>query len=110
MITTLFFLQLIGFQLWYLSSKQVKPSQSSPVYIAGILKNKSPFRILGAVLILLAIALFVAKWGWMTGICAGLIGLMGTGCLMVILHPFHYLQEKDVIMLYIVFVLLEFFI
>lgn len=109
MITTLFFLQLIGFHLWYITSKQVKLAQA-PRYLTGILKNKPKFRAMGLFLMLLATLLFVGKWGLMTGLCASLVGLMGLGCLVVLVQPFQYIQEKGLIAIYLIFLSLELFV
>lgn len=106
MITTLFFMQLIGFQLWHITSKQVKQT-NPPAYLQGILNNKQRYRIAGAVLFLIATVLFIVKWGWMSGICASIIGLMGVGCLIVALHPFRYIGEKEVFLFYGLFLILE---
>lgn len=109
MITTLFFMQLIGFQLWHSTSKQVKLS-SPPAYLQSILDNSQRYRIIGAVLFLLSTVLFVAKWGLMSGICASIVAVMGLGSLVVALQPFHYISEKAVFLFYVFFLILELFI
>ncbi len=109
MITTLFMLLLIAFQLWHVTSKQVKHNHP-PQYLQKIIANPRPSRIAGAVLFILATAVFVVKMGWMTGISASIVGLMGVGSLVVSLHPFHYLRTSAVIALYAFFLILEFLI
>ncbi len=109
MITTLFFMQLIGFQLWHITSKQVKHA-NKPRYLVYILNHTQRFRNIGVALFLLAMVLFVMKWGFMTGICTGIVGLMGLGCLVVLIHPFRFINEKSIIFLYVFFVFLERFI
>lgn len=109
MITTLFFIQLIAFQIWYVTSKQIKHNAPSK-YLLGVLRNRQAWRVGGVVLMLFATVLFGIRLGWMSGICASIAGLMGIGCLVVLLSPFRYMNEKAVIMLYALFVVLEFFI
>lgn len=110
MITTLFFMQLVGFQLWHITSKQVKHTADPPAYLRSILNNPQRYRNIGTALFLLSTALFVVIWGWMTGICASIIGLMGVGCLVVALHPFRYISERSAFLLYAFFLILELFI
>ncbi len=109
MITTLFLLQLIGFQLWYITSKQVKHT-SQPAYLVVILSHPQSFRYLGSALLVLATGLFIVKWGPMTGICASIVGLMGVGCLIVLLSPLHYISGKIVVAIYALCTALELFI
>jgi hypothetical protein len=109
MITTFYFIQLIAFQLLYATSEQEKQA-NPPSYLRSILRNKQAYRIVGGVLMLLVTIAFIVQWGWMTGICASLIGLMGIGCLVVLLNPFRYVNEKGVVALYAFFVMLEFLV
>ncbi|WP_276346073.1 hypothetical protein [Daejeonella sp. JGW-45] len=109
MITTLFFMQLIGFQLWHITSKQVK-STDPALFLRSILGNPQRSRTIGSLLILLSTLLFVVKWGWMSGTCAGIAGLMGVGSLVVTLHPFRYISQKTVLLFYGLFLILELFI
>ena len=109
MISTLYFIILIAFELWYLTSKQVKHVGLSE-YQLQVLKYPQKSRIVGATLFLIATALFVSNFGWMSGISASIVGLMGVGCLIVMFAPFKYLSLKLVILLYIFFVILEIFI
>lgn len=109
MITTLFFIQLIAFQIWYITSRQVKHTAPSG-YVMSMLQHKHAYRTGSIALILLTTALFVIRFGWMSGICASIVGLMGVGNLVVLLNPFRYVNEKIVIMLYVFFLVLEFLI
>jgi len=109
MITTLYFIILIGFQLWYLTSKQVKYAYTA-AYVLNIKKNPNGYRIAGGILLLIAAAIFVMRMGWMSGLSAWLVGLMGIGGLVVMLAPFQYLRPITVIILYIFFLILELFI
>ncbi len=109
MITTLFFIQLISFQIFYLTSDQVKHSNPSR-YLAHILSHKRTYRMVSLGLMIVTMAGFVACLGWMSGICAGIVGLMGVGNLIVILNPFRYVSEKGVVALYALFLVLEFLI
>lgn len=105
MISTFFFLLLIAFQLWYLTSPQVK---LQPVgYQVYVTKNPQNSRIAGGALLAIAAILFVLKFGLMTGLCAWLVGLMGVGGLIVALAPFRYLNIYSTLILYIVFLGLE---
>jgi hypothetical protein len=109
MISTLYFLLLIAFQLWYLTSKQVKYAYTTP-YMLNIKKEPERYRIIGILLLLITAALFVMKMGWMSGLCAWLVGLMGIGSLVIMLSPFRYLRPGEVIVLYIICLSLEIFI
>ena len=109
MITTLFFMQLIGFYLWYVTSKQVRHI-NSPVYLSNFLNYPKGYRMTGLALLVLSTILFVVKWGWMSGVCAGIVGLMGVGSLVVLLSPLRYISEKGTFMFYLFFIILEFFI
>jgi hypothetical protein len=109
MITTLYFIQLLAFQLWRLSSSQVTHA-ALPGYLVSLLPHKSRYRIAGSGLFVLSLAAFVMRLGWMSGFCAGMAGLMGVGSLVVILHPFRYINEKGLALFYLVFLALEFLI
>ena len=105
MLTTLFFLLLLAFQLWYLASPQVKTHPAGyPMYVT---RNPQNARLLGGILAVVAAVLFVVKLGIMTGLCAWLVGLMGVGCLVVALAPFRYLPVPAVLILYAVLLTLE---
>lgn len=105
MLSTLFFLLLLAFQLWYWSSGQVR---IQPVGYQVYVKNHPrPARLAGAALAGLAAGLFVWHLGWMTGLSAWLVGLMGLGNLVVALAPFRYLSVPGTVLLYLVCVTLE---
>jgi hypothetical protein len=105
MLSTLFFLLLLAFQLWYLSSRQLKTQpEGYQVYVA---RNPRPARLAGWALAGLAAALFVGQLGWMTGLCVWLVGLMGVGNLVVTLAPFRYLRWPATVAIYLVFLTLE---
>jgi len=105
MISTLFFLLLLAFQLWYLASPQMK---MQPVgYQVYVTKNPQNARIASGALLVLTALLFGLKLGWMTGLSTWLVGLMGVGCLVVALGPFRYLNVAAVVGLYIVALGLE---
>ncbi|MBT2559426.1 hypothetical protein J7E24_16685 [Hymenobacter sp. ISL-91] len=105
MFTTYFFLLLLGFQLWYWASPQVKMPPAG--YQEFILKNPQYSRMAGSALVVLASLLFVLKLGLMTGLCAWLVGLMGVGSLVVALAPFRYLRLPTVLALYVGFLIME---
>lgn len=109
MITTLCLLQLIAFEFWYVTSPQFKGGHRRE-YLPYILRNKSAFRIIGLALLLVTTVMFVVTWGWMSGICAALVSLMTIGSLVVIFHPFRYLNETKVGMLFALLLVLEFII
>jgi len=105
MLTTLFFLLLLAFQLWYLASPQVKTQPAGlAVYVT---RNPQHARLLGGVLAVGAAVLFVFKLGMMTGLCSWLVGLMGVGCLVVALAPFRYLSPLVVAVVYGLLLTLE---
>ncbi len=109
MITTLFLIQLIAVQIWYATSNQVKHGPSTFLY-AILLGNKQVVRWTGIVLLVTTTALFVARFGWMTGICVSFVGIMGVASLVVLLNPLRYVRSITVIILYVLFVALEFLI
>lgn len=106
MVTTLFFVQFIGFWLCYATSKQVKHQGSGAIFSA-VAKNQQRYRYLGVILLLIASSLFVWQWGIMTGLCASIIGFMGVASLIVLLSPFNYFTSKTLILLYVLFFTLE---
>src|SRR5690348_13473282 len=106
MITTLCLLQLIAFEIWYVSSPQFK-SGNRRAYLNHILRNKHVFRILGIALLLVTTIIFIVIWGWMAGICAAIVSLMTIGSLVVIFQPFRYLNEKTGAMLFALLLVLE---
>ncbi|TGE21017.1 hypothetical protein [Hymenobacter metallicola] len=104
MFSTLFLLLLLAFQLWYLASPQVKlPLAGYPAYVA---RRPRTARLIGAALLAVAALLFGRQLGWMTGLSAWLVGLMGVGSLVVTLTPFRYLTGYS-LLLYAVFLGLE---
>lgn len=105
MISTFFFLLFLAFQLWYLTSPQVKLQPAG--YQVYVTKNPRNSRIAGGALLVLAAVLFVLKFGLMTGLSAWLVGLMGVGGLIVALAPFRYLSAASIVALYVVFLILE---
>lgn len=109
MISTLYLIILIGFQLWYFTSKQVKFAYTQ-AYVLNIKNNPERYRIIGGVLQVIAATIFVMKMGWMSGLSAWLVGLMGIGSLVVMLDPFKYLRPTTVFLLYLLFLILELFI
>jgi hypothetical protein len=109
MISTLYFIQLIAFYLWQLTSKSAKRSLASAL-TANVLQNKKIARILGGVLLLITAIGFVLTLGLLSGLCSFMIGLMAVGCLSVALEPFNYLRLPGVAILYICSVALEIFI
>lgn len=100
MISTLFLLLLAAFTLWYLASGQAK---TQPVgYQVYVTQHPREARMAGGVLLALAAVAFVLKLGWMTGLSAWLVGLMGVGGLVVALAPFRYLNVYATLLLYLV--------
>lgn len=109
MITTLFFIQLIAFRLWQLTSRQIKPAATTPFFLYQG-KNSKKYRLAGSLLLLATILVFVMKLGWLSGLSAALIGLMGISSLVITLHPFGYLHRYLLFFLYLFFLILELFI
>lgn len=109
MISTLYLVLLIAFQLWYLTSRQVKHTNLKG-YELLMIKEAQKSRMMGGILFFMVTVAFVFQFGWMSGICASIVGLMGVGCLVVMLAPFKYLNIKLLIVFYIFSVTLEIFI
>ncbi|MBL4677139.1 MAG: hypothetical protein JKY70_13170 [Mucilaginibacter sp.] len=106
MISTLYFLQLIAFLLWQLSSKQTKLSHSRGI-LKKVTANPKPARLTGGLLCTITLVLFIIKLGLFSGVCAAIVGLMGVGCLSLVLQPFNYLRWSSVMALYAIFLILE---
>ncbi|WP_400193273.1 hypothetical protein [Hymenobacter sp. B81] len=104
MISTVFLLQLLAFQLWYRTSPQVKQPVGYPAYAV---KNPLGVRAVGVLLAAATAALLAAHWGWMTGLCAWLVGLMGVGSLVVALAPLRLLNAYAVALLFTLALALE---
>ena len=109
MITTVFLLQLISFELLYLSSKQNR-QQKLPVYLAGILLNAKGNSIASGALLFISAALFISQLGWASGLSSAVFGAMAAGSLIVVLQPFNYLRIPAVALIYVFALLLEIFI
>ncbi|MES2063659.1 MAG: hypothetical protein V4456_17150 [Bacteroidota bacterium] len=109
MITTLFFLLLIAFELCYVTSKQIKINKPA-TYLRKIITNPKSARIIAALIFIVAIVLFIIQLGWVSGSIACFVCLMGAGNLVVTLHPFRYLQGLAIMGLFFFFLILEFII
>lgn len=106
MFTTLFLLLLVAFRLWYVTSKQYRPN-NPPQYLRSLMARPVLARVAGAVLVALVTVAFVVKLGWVTGILAGFVALMGAGSLVVALSPFRYITAAAASGLYAFFLILE---
>lgn len=105
MLSTFFLLLLLAFQLWYLTSPQVK---MQPVgYEALVVKHPQQARLVGGALLVVAAVLFVLRFGLITGLSAWLVGLMGVGGLVVALAPFRLLSVAVIAGVYVVSLGLE---
>ena len=106
MITTFCFIQLIAFQLAYVAAHH---AGTSIFPLGGMLpvENKQRLRVMAALLMTVSIALFIMKLGWMSGICASLVGVMGIGCLVVLLSPLKYISRPALLLGYFAFFILE---
>jgi len=109
MITTIFLLLLITFEIWYLTSKQFKQA-NPPAYVAKIISHTKRFRIGASLLFMVATALLIIKLGWASGLAAVITGLMAAGSLVVVVQPFRYVRIATLVMLYLSILLLEIFI
>ncbi|WP_025146460.1 hypothetical protein [Pedobacter jeongneungensis] len=109
MITTTFLLLLISFELWYLTSKQFK-EHKLPDYLVKIIANAKLYRIVAAILFIVACYLFIFFLGVTSGLTAIVFATMAAGSLVVVIQPFQYLRITTVAMLYFTILLLEFFI
>nr|WP_067058956.1 hypothetical protein [Mucilaginibacter sp. L294] len=109
MITTLFFLLLIAFELCYVTSKQTKINKPAK-YLRKIIANPKSARIVAALIFVLSTVLFIIQLGWVSGLIACLVCLMGAGNLVVTLHPFRYLRGPAIMGLFFFFLILEFII
>jgi hypothetical protein len=111
MISTLYLMQFIAFYCLQATSKYTRQEHffTMPI-LAKAFSNKALIRGLAIALLLSASIGFVVKMGLMSGICGFILGLMGVGCLCVLLMPFRYIRLQGVAILYICSVALEKFI
>lgn len=108
MYSTLFLLLLVAFALCYLTSPQLRSLKLQLVgYQAYLGQYPRSFRAAGWGL-LAGTALAAALWlGPMTGLSVWLVGLMGTGGLVVALAPLGYLRAPTLATLYVLSLALE---
>ena len=104
MISTLFFIQFIAFYLWQTTAPKRQPVNGFWTYAVA---NKSQTRLIGVALSLVACVGFVFQWGLGSGLFGFFVGLMGVGCLSVVIEPFNYLRVQCVAAIYISCVILE---
>ena len=104
MITTLYFVQFIAFYLWQITAPKRQPVGGLWTYAVA---NKSQTRLVGVALWLVACVGFIFQWGLGSGILGFFVGLMGVGCLSVIIEPFNYLRVPGVAAIYVSCVILE---
>ncbi len=106
MVSTLYFIQLIAFYLWQVTSTSHKRSVVTG-FAAYANRNKARTRLVGGLLLGAALAGFITHWGIASGIIGFVVGLMGVGCLSVVIDPFNYLRRQSVAAIYGCCVLLE---
>ncbi|RCH53846.1 hypothetical protein DJ568_15000 [Mucilaginibacter hurinus] len=106
MISTFYLTLFAGFYLWQITSASAKKKPAGPVLTIA-LQNKQLSRVAGFLLVLAALAGFVSTLGLMSGICGFLTGLMGVGCLSVVLAPVNYLRMPVVGLLYVCSTIME---
>lgn len=106
MITTLYFVQFAAFFLWQLTASRHRPVSTTGVR-ASLPANTRLTRLTGTALGLVACTGFVFQWGLAAGIAGFAVGLMGVGCLSVILTPFQYLRLPGVAAIYVCCLILE---
>ena len=104
MITTLYFIQFVAFYLWQITAPKRQPAGGLLTYAVA---NKSQARLIGTALSIIACVGFVFQWGLGSGIFGFFVGLMGVGCLSVVIEPFNYLRIQGVAAIYISCVILE---
>jgi len=109
MITTIFLLLLMAFEICYLTSKQFKQA-NPPAYVVSIIANKTMWRIGAFLLVLAATVLLIMVLGFASGIATLIFGLMAAGSLIVSLQPFHYFRVATIAAVYFAILLLEIFI
>ncbi|WP_443944317.1 hypothetical protein ACJVDH_15525 [Pedobacter sp. AW1-32] len=109
MISTLFLIFLLAFEICYVTSEQYKPSKPR-LYLQKLRANKQNAHLGAAVLLLLATTGFVIIFGWASGLFGAVISLMAAGSLIVVLQPFAYLKPGNIILIYGCVFLLEIFI
>ena len=106
MVSTLFLIQFVAFYFWQLTSA----SNKRPVtggFSAYMLRYKFRTRFIGGVLVLAALVGFIFTWGIASGMRGCIVGLMGVGCLSVVIDPFNYLRVQGLAAIYVCCVLLE---
>lgn len=106
MISTLYLIQFAAFYLWQVTSSSNKRSVTTGL-AAYAVKNKLQARSLSGLLLLAALGGFIFNWGVASGIIGFMVGLMGVGCLSVVIDSFNYLRMPGVAAIYMCCVLLE---
>lgn len=109
MITTIFLLLLLAFEICYLTSKQFK-EVNLPPYVKTITLHPKQFRTGAGFLFVIATSLLIIYLGLVSGIFAVIVGLMAAGSLIVIIQPFRYIPLLSLLILYFSIFLLEIFI
>lgn len=62
---------------------------------------------MGMVIFALTCAGFIYHWGLLSGFCGFIIGVMGMGCLSVVITPFQYLRLPAIAAIYLCCFMLE---
>lgn len=106
MVSTLYLIQFIAFYLWQVTSASNKQSVATGLSAYAI-RNKAQTRLFGGLLLGVALIGFIMHWGMASGITGFIVGLMGVGCLSVVMDPFNYLRVQSVAAIYGCCVLLE---
>ncbi len=106
MVSTLYFTQFVAFYLWQTTSASNKQSVGAG-FSAYAMKNKSQTRLFSGLLLAATLAGFIFNWGIASGISGFVVGLMGVGCLSVVMDPFNYLRVPGLAAIYVCCVFLE---
>ncbi len=109
MFSTYLLLVFIGFFLWFNTSKKAKWKDKSQ-FLLRLEAKPQLSKAAVALIFVIATALMIHQLGWMSGICASIVAIMGIGSLIVSIFPFRYLTSWSLILIYCLFLGLELFI
>lgn len=106
MYTTIIFLIFIAFLFLYNTSKKSKWADK-PVWASYFEQRRMLSAIISAFLMLFAGVMLVYDNGMASGIFSFMVIMMTMGCLIVLLFPFRYLSIRQVVFLFLFFVVFE---
>ncbi|SFR65319.1 hypothetical protein SAMN04488010_1599 [Maribacter stanieri] len=107
MITIILLLTFTGFYTCYATTKRQKVPINLKIE-TWCLKKSTQANAIGSILIFIACALSIYKFGWGSGIFTYLIFLMTVASLIILLQPLHLITYKTISLTLLLIFLMEF--